>query len=37
MTMDYSNVCFVIMPFGRKKVGEQEVDEGQMDGHRDFC
>ena len=24
--MDYSNLCFVIMPFGQKKVGDVEVD-----------
>jgi hypothetical protein len=24
--IDYTQVCFVIMPFGKKKVGDQEVD-----------
>jgi tetratricopeptide (TPR) repeat protein len=24
--MDYTKICFVIMPFGKKKVGELEVD-----------
>lgn len=24
--IDYAQVCFVIMPFGKKKVGDQEVD-----------
>src|SRR3954469_3873278 len=24
--IDYTRVCFVIMPFGKKKVGDQEVD-----------
>ena len=24
--MDYTKICFVIMPFGRKKVGEDDVD-----------
>ena len=24
--IDYTRICFVIMPFGRKKVGEQDVD-----------
>jgi Flp pilus assembly protein TadD len=23
---DYSKICFVIMPFGKKKVGDQEID-----------
>src|SRR5262245_3113194 len=23
---DYSKICFVIMPFGKKKVGDKEVD-----------
>lgn len=26
MSIDYSRVCFVIMPFGIKKVGLQDVD-----------
>ena len=25
-SIDYAQVCFVIMPFGKKKVGDQEVD-----------
>ena len=24
--MDYSKICFVIMPFGRKAVGDKQVD-----------
>jgi tetratricopeptide (TPR) repeat protein len=24
--MDYNKICFVIMPFGKKKVGDKEVD-----------
>ena len=24
--MDYSKICFVIMPFGKKPVGKREVD-----------
>jgi tetratricopeptide (TPR) repeat protein len=28
--MDYSRICFVIMPFGKKPVGEQEVDFDQI-------
>ena len=24
--IDYTRICFVIMPFGKKKVGEQEVN-----------
>ena len=24
--IDYSKICFVIMPFGKKKVGDKEVD-----------
>jgi hypothetical protein len=24
--MDYSKICFVIMPFGKKQVGDQTVD-----------
>ncbi len=28
--MDYSKICFVIMPFGKKKVGENEVDFDQI-------
>src|SRR4051812_47599987 len=25
-TMDYNKICFVIMPFGKKPVGDQMVD-----------
>lgn len=25
-TIDYTNICFVIMPFGKKKVGDREVN-----------
>lgn len=28
--MDYSKICFVIMPFGKKPVGEGEVDFDQI-------
>ncbi len=28
--MDYSRICFVIMPFGKKPVGEREVDFDQI-------
>jgi len=24
--MDYSKICFVIMPFGKKKIGDSEID-----------
>jgi hypothetical protein len=24
--MNYSNICFVIMPFGKKPVGDRKVD-----------